>query len=156
MDDDTIPGENCIKNYIEQCKSKNAIIGGNGRIAQLNQNKLRYMKGTCGCSIRKDNILMDFVGHLWCFKKEWLYYMFSVPPYTYDTGEDMHLCFSCKLLGNINTYSGKQEKLKNSCDIANNRLADDKFSSYKTTSNKLRVEVENYWKQKGLRFITKN
>ena len=39
---------------------------------------------------------VDFVGHLWCFKKDWLYYMFSIKPFTFDTGEDMHLCFTSK------------------------------------------------------------
>ena len=34
----------------------------------------------------------------------WLYYMFSAKPYTYETGEDMHLCFTCKLYGNISCY----------------------------------------------------
>ena len=99
---------------------------------------------------------MDFVGHLWCFKKEWLYYMFSVPPLTYDTGEDMHLCFSCKLLGNIDSYSGKQSTRDDCCDIMNNQLADDNFSSFKTTPKQLRVDVEQYWMDKGLKFIEKN
>jgi hypothetical protein len=39
LDDDIIPGPNCLKNYMDQCINLNAIIGGNGRIGMNNPNK---------------------------------------------------------------------------------------------------------------------
>ena len=119
MDDDIIPGNNCIKNYVDECIKLNSIVGGNGRKGYTNNNKLKQPKE---CGIRKDSVLMDFVGHLWCFKKEWLYYMFGMEPYTYDTGEDMHLCFSSKILGNISSYCCKQPSTNDDCDTSNNSL----------------------------------
>jgi hypothetical protein len=153
LDDDIIPGNNCLKNYMEQCIELNAIIGGNGRIGINNKNSLTRSPDT---GIRNNYKLMDFVGHLWCFKKEWLYYMFSIQPFTYDTGEDMHLCFSSKILGNIKSYVGKQNKIEDSCDITNNKLASDEHSSFKITKNNVRSNVEKYFIEKyNLQLITK-
>ena len=39
LDDDIIPGVNCLKNYMDQCIETNGIIGGNGRIGMNNPNK---------------------------------------------------------------------------------------------------------------------
>ena len=122
----------------------NGIIGGNGRIGYNNKNILKRPGDTGN---RPESTLVDFVGHLWCFKKEWLHYMFSIKPYTYDTGEDMHFCYSSKILGNISSYVGKQ--IGNGLsDTTNNRLAGDEFASFKTTSSDLRKSVENYFIKK--------
>ena len=133
LDDDIIPGINCFKSYMNQCINLNSIIGGNGRIGKTNKNikKLKLLPDT---GIRNTNNLVDFVGHLWCFRKAWLYYMFSIEPYTYDTGEDMHLCFTSKLLGNISSYIAEQKNYDDMSDITNNKLADDQFSSFRTTN----------------------
>ncbi len=156
FDDDIIPGINCLQNYMNQCIELNAIIGGNGRIALNNKNKNNLVK-PIDVSIRSKNTLVDFVGHLWCFKKEWLHYMFSIEPFSYDTGEDMHLCFSSKLLGNINSYTGKQINENDFCDITNNRLADDEHSSFRKTKHELRSNVEKYFiKKYELKFIEEN
>lgn len=153
MDDDIIPGAKCIENYVTQCLDKNAIIGGNGRIGYNNTNSL---KNVCDVGIRQ-SLLMDFVGHMWCFKKEWLYYMFSSSPYTYDTGEDMHLCYSCKLYGNIDSYVAKHNTMDECSDIAMNNLAMDEFTSFNNKNiSQLRRNIENYWISKGLKLIEIN
>ena len=148
MDDDIIPGNNCIKNYIEECIKYNGIMGGNGRMGYNTTNPYNTankMGPFKEHGYRKETKLVDFVGHLWCFKKDWLYYMFSVKPFTFDTGEDMHLCYSCKCKGNVNTYICKQELEGDNCDIANGSLSCDKFASYLTMSRILRQNVENYF-----------
>lgn len=156
LDDDILPGNNCLKNYMEQCINLNAIIGGNGRFGMNNPNK-HNLKHYSDVGIRDTFSLVDFVGHLWCFKKEWLHYMFSIIPFTYDTGEDMHLCFSSKVLGNINSYIGKQCSQNDMSDITNNQLASDQYSSYKVTNPELRSNVEKYFIDNyNLQLITKN
>lgn len=156
MDDDIMPGPHCIRNYVNQCLEKNAIIGGNGRIGYANTNNLKKVNDV---GIRR-GLLMDFVGHLWCFKKDWLYYMFSTKPYTYDTGEDMHLCYSCKLFGNINSYVAQHNTIEECSDTTMNKLAADQFSSCNYHKNKhipeLRKNVEKSWINKGLKLIEKN
>ena len=168
MDDDILPGPNCIKNYVDQCIKKNGIIGGNGRIGLLSDKYCDKGKHYDGCNrfssslkhpidygLRK-GVQVDFVGHLWCFKKEWLHYMFAMKPYTYDTGEDMHFCFSCKLFGGIHSYVGEQNNTNDSCDIAMNKLAEDEHASWRTTKMSLRKAVEQYWIDKGLKYIDNN
>ena len=83
--------------------------------------------------------------------------MFAIKPFTYDTGEDMHLCFSSKVLGNVSAYVAKHSDLNDMSDIANNKLSTDEFSSYKLTSLELRGNVEKYFIENyNLEFITKN
>ena len=91
MDDDIIPGRNCFNNYLQQCKEYNAIIGGNGRIAF--NNNFKDLKYPQELGIRNKALKVDFVGHLWCVKQEFIRTMLSIKPFTYDTGEDMHICF---------------------------------------------------------------
>lgn len=79
--------------------------------------------------------------------------MFSTKPYTYDTGEDMHLCYSCKVFGNIPSYVAEHKNIDECSDITMNRLADDIVSSFKTTNPELRKAVESYWVNKGLKLI---
>ena len=145
MDDDIIPAKNCFKNYLEQCINLNGIIGGNGRpINRDNINVKRFNINYDETGIRPSK-KVDFVGHLWCFKKDWLYYMFSIKPYTFDTGEDIHLCLSCKVRGNIDSYISVHNSINDVCDITQNNLSCDEFSSYKYTSQELRKNIGKYF-----------
>ena len=157
FDDDLIPADNCLKNYMDQCIKLNGIIGGNGRVALNNKNdpgKLR--RKLVEVNVRQ-RALVDFVGHLWCFKKEWLHYMFSIEPFTYETGEDMHLCFTSKILGNIKSYQGEQLNENDVCDKTKNRLHKDEFATFLKTSNVLRRNVEKYFIEKfDIKFIDSN
>ena len=154
LDDDIIPAPLCFKSYLSQCISKNAIIGGNGRFGILSDYTTQLTQPP-DIGLRK-GLKVDFVGHLWCFKKDWLYYMFGTKPYTYDTGEDMHFCFSAKINGNIDSYVGEQLDVSTKSDLSNNRYASDQFASYRTTKKELRMAVEQYWLDKGLKFIESN
>ena len=145
MDDDIIPAKNCFKNYLEQCINLNGIIGGNGRpINRDNINFKRFNINYDETGIRPSK-KVDFVGHLWCFKKDWLYYMFSIKPFTFDTGEDMHLCFTSKILGNINSYVAEHKNYEDMCDITQNGLAGDEFASYRYIPNELRFSIPKYF-----------
>ena len=75
MDDDIIPGINCIKNYTDQCVKKNGIIGGNGRLGLLtNISNTNSLYNTIIPDVGpREGLLVDFVGHMWVFKKDWLY-----------------------------------------------------------------------------------
>ena len=153
LDDDIIPGNNCLKNYMEQCIDLNSIIGGNGRFG-INNTSVDKSKQPRDSVLTETSTLVDFVGHLWCFKKEWLHYMFSIKPFTYDTGEDMHLCFSSKVLGNIKSYIAKQSTPNDNCDITRNSLAGDEHASFRITNPELRKDVEKYFiKNYNLEFV---
>jgi hypothetical protein len=99
--------------------------------------------------------MVDFVGHMWVFKREWLKYMFREMPFTLETGEDMHFCLSSKLFGNISSYCCKQSTIDELSDTSHGILSTDRFSSYLSSDPMIRISIENYFKKLGLNFITK-
>lgn len=111
LDDDAIPGERWLENCYTQMQKKEGIYGTNG-ILLTGDDKYPLI----GCSNdkrvgwmnpNKETAMVDFVGHAWFFKTEWLTYMFDDicgirENYKY-VGEDMCLSYQCYLHG-INTY----------------------------------------------------
>jgi len=142
MDDDIIPARECFENYISESVRLNGITGGNGR---FNSDTKLVRKSVPDVGIRNESIEIDFVGHLWCFKKDWLYYMFAIKPCTYETGEDMHLCFTSKVLGRIKSYVCKQDTPSKLSDVTGNALAVDAHSSFITTGSPLRKSIQTYF-----------
>jgi len=156
MDDDIIPGRKCLENYINESYKLNSIILGNSRNGYFN--KSEHMRSIPDYGIRNISLLTMFGGHIWAFKKDWLHYMFTIKPFTYETAEDMHFSFSAKILGNISSYCGRQRNMDESCDITNNSLACDQFSSYTDeVTTPLRKNVEKYFMENfGLKHIEKH
>lgn len=155
MDDDIIPGKYCFEHYLSELDRLNSIIGGNGRIATINENFEKLIKPP-DVGIRPKTTKVDFVGHLWCFKQEWLKAMFITEPLTLETGEDMHFCFSAKLHFGIQSYVASQPKKSTLSDISHNYHGTDENASYKTTTNESRIDVEKYFASLGLKFIKEN
>jgi len=155
LDDDVIPEINFFHNIFKQCKKLNSIITGNGRIGYFNKNIDNLVKpNEYG---NKKNIKVDFGGHAWCFKKDWLHRAFSIKPYTHETGEDMHLCYSLKVLEGVSTYTYSSHKKTSDVDSTKNALAIDEFSSFKTTDVEKRKDIEKFFIENyGLELIRNN
>ena len=153
FDDDVIPGTRCLENYLAQAQAFNGIIGGNGRIGRTNPLKDELIQPT-DFGVRPHPTLVDFVGHVWVFKKARLHDMFSIPPVTFATGEDMHLCFASKLRSSTRAYVAAQATLEDSCDVRRNQYADDEIASFRHTPKTERERVEEYFGAQGLKFIT--
>lgn len=143
MDDDIIPGKNCMNNYLTQCRDLDAIIGGNGRKGF--HNKCTRFDQPPDVGLRPKELLVDYVGHLWCVKPKHIRFMTSIKPHTLDTGEDMHLCYSNKILGNVKCYAAKQANHEDCCDISYNKYAGDEHASFRHTAQELRISVEKYF-----------
>lgn len=155
MDDDIIPEKNFFKNIFKQTEQLNSIITGNGRLGYFNENKNKLNKPKEYGN--KKNYKVDFGGHAWCFKQDWLYDAFSIKPYTLETGEDMHLCYSLRVLKDINTYTYSSHRRNSDIDKMKNSLSDDEHSSYKITNTEERKKVENYFIENyGLKLIESN
>ena len=143
FDDDIIPGPKWLENCINLSKSKNCIVGANGRNYNSKSkkhvgigltNKFDYLDKPCK---------VDLVGHCWFFKKEWLKYMWRQIPFSYDNGEDIHFCFCAKLFGNIDSYVAGQSKtnLNTKADIKNDQYAQDNHASWKKSNHQ---KIRNY------------
>lgn len=155
LDDDIVPEKNFVKSIFKQCEKLNSIITGNGRIGYFNNNvEDLFQPKEFG---NKRNYKVDFGGHAWCFKKDWLFAAFSIKPHTLETGEDMHLCYSLKVLKNIETYTYSSHRRKSDVDITKNALASDQHASYKFTNIETRKNVEKYFIENyGLKLIESN
>lgn len=153
MDDDIVPGPRCFETYVEECLKRNAIMGGNGRIGQLNP-ALSVLEAPPDVGLRPVSVRVDFVGHMWVFKKTWLHCMFARPPATYDTGEDMHFCFSAQMYGGIPSYVCKQSNDDEMSDTSNNQYAADIHASFRSTSTDQRRSVEAHFIALGFKMIS--
>jgi glycosyltransferase involved in cell wall biosynthesis len=106
FDDDTIPGENWIKNCIETIEKKNGLIGTRGvRFAS----KEEYLVGEeFGWNNPNNEIKeVDIVGHSWFFRRDWLSYFWRELPKTnssFYVGEDIHFSYILQKYLKLNTY----------------------------------------------------
>lgn len=107
FDDDTIPGERWLENCFVNMMEQEGVYGTVGIVVQ------DYRKYPYGGFVRigwhnpyRKRALVDFVGHSWFFKKEWLEYMFDGTEKYQNykrAAEDMCLSFKAKQHG-IATY----------------------------------------------------
>ncbi len=108
FDDDTIPGKQWLENCMNEMEKREGIYGTIGVILT---DPSKYTQGghfRIGWARPNEQTQeVDFVGHSWFLKREWLEYMFSEMSryrsrYKY-AAEDMSLSFACQKHG-INTY----------------------------------------------------
>jgi len=93
LDDDTIPGQEYLKNVLECFNEKEGLYGTRGLIFKSEE---RYFSNyfDIGWASNNEKITeVDFVTHSWFFKKDWLEYFWNVknPPFNY--GEDMNFSY---------------------------------------------------------------
>ena len=102
FDDDTIPGSEWFENCLSTMKSHEGIMGSAGVI--LNGN--RYVQhDRCGWPTKNAEITeVDLVGHAWFFKREWLQYLWTEKPPTWDNGEDIQFSYAAQKYGGIKTF----------------------------------------------------
>lgn len=114
LDDDVIPSSN----WLEQCKTlseqKNVIIASAGRIIPKNDfypeelhNVPDYFVGDVNRNVPYNycasETKVDFGCNSWFLKSEWLKDFWRLPPYSFETGEDIHLSAACKIISNVST-----------------------------------------------------
>lgn len=103
FDDDTLPGSNWFKNCLDSMKIKEGIYGTVGCKMFGKESYLQHNR--YGWPAHNTEIVeVDFVGHAWFFKREWLYAMFKYPIKDLLGGEDMQLSFAAKKDLGIKTY----------------------------------------------------
>ncbi len=109
FDDDTIPGKRWLENCYLQMQKKEGIYGTNGiLLSNSNEYPLNNKDERIGwVNPNQNTVMVDFVGHSWFLKTEWLDYMLTKSQklqkkYKY-VGEDMYLSYQC-YLHNIGTY----------------------------------------------------
>ncbi len=146
MDDDILPGAKCFESYVRQAEETNGIIGGIGRFLDTSDKNHTAKMSDVG---KRNLTEVVWCCHLWLFRKKHLHNMFSIEPYTWDTGEDMHLCFTNKVRDNVPCYAAEQLTQEESSDIRNNQWSDDEFASFRTSSHRpLRNNIQKHFIEK--------
>ena len=127
IDDDVIPGPEWLENCVKKSSELNAIITCTGRI--IPKNNYRPEKIKIGFSYRhyigdskngklmnycEEDTIVDYGCNSYFFQSEWLSAYWSLWPATFLSGEDIHLCASCKIKLNVRTVVLKQTNAKNS------------------------------------------
>ena len=145
FDDDTIPNKKWLEHCRDLCFKNRCIVGANCR----NQNG--FGCGLCKGKFNPEPIRCDIVGPCWFFKTEWIHYMWKENPPTYDNGEDIHFCASCKIHGGIDSYLPSQtQDNPDAWGDTKSVLGIDEYATWrKTDHNDLRNDLYDYWIGKG-------
>lgn len=147
FDDDTMPKSKWLEKCRRSCEEKNAIIGRNGRnIRTLSRQEGPVPKGA--------DLKVDFVGHSWFFKREWIHHMWKEQASTFENGEDIHFCASAKINGDIDSYIAgsndpEEQAVQNGKDGS---YGNDEFAHYiknKKNHTPIRRQVWTHWLKKG-------
>ena len=102
FDDDMIPGKKWLENCIHTIEKVNGLIGAVGLLyikpdrPDISSYYEPYIRFGWIPNGHNDNpVKVDFVGHIWFFKREWLSYFWrELPDPKYFTcGEDMHFSY---------------------------------------------------------------
>lgn len=144
FDDDTIPNKKWLEHCIETIKNKNCIVGANAR--KYNDDSFDPFVGN------REPIKCDIVGHCWVFRTEWIHYMWREKPPTYENGEDIHFCSTCKIYGGIDCYYPAQKNEEtDTWGDTQRHLGADEFATWRNFTNhdSLRYSLYEYWFQKG-------
>lgn len=144
LDDDIIPADNWVEKCISTCEQYNAIVCSNGRlippgdytpeVSSDASYRMKYFIGDSpllnGFNVCPADTIIDFGCSSYFLRSAWLRHFWAIWPYTFDTGEDMHLSATAKLLGNVRTVVPAQTSPE---DTGNRKPAYscDEHASYK-------------------------
>ena len=105
FDDDIMPGsrwlENCLNSMME--KPGLYVATGNRLLPSEYEGQKRPWFGWRGLSERIEEV--DYGGHCWFMKSDWLRYFWAEPPVSLENAEDIQLSFAIQKHAGIRTYA---------------------------------------------------
>lgn len=145
FDDDMVPGEEWLANAIRCCQQHNCIAGANGRIFDGKSDW--YRVGDQGRVLADTPV--DFVGHCWVFRTEYLKAFFVERPHSFENGEDLHFSLSAKLNYGIDSYVVRQVNERTSA--AARDFGRDEHATHLVLPkhDAVRMEIFRYWTDRG-------
>lgn len=153
FDDDCIPGRRWLENCVRCVQEHNCIAGANGRV--VDTRTWRQRGSGAGQPVPQD-LEVDFVGHSWVFRREWLAHLWNHPTPTFNTGEDIHLAAACKLSAGIRCFVPRQpEGQPEWMGDTQNWLGTDAVATYRTDPQHItsRKDLIKHWVGRGWRLL---
>lgn len=152
FDDDTVPGEKWFENCLNTMKTHEGIMGTAGIF--LNTTEYRIHRKIGWASPNQEIEEVDFVGHGWFFKREWLKYFWMENPPTWENAEDLHFSYTAQKYGNVKTFVPihPHDDIEQWGSIAGLRLGNDKYASYRKNNHldlrnfAISESIKNGWK----------
>lgn len=142
LDDDIVPESRWVENCYRLLQEKNCVVCANGRGFKNDQ-------GFGDSGEVGDDTQTAFGGHSWFFRKEWLKYMWEFPPISYETGEDITFCASCKIVGGIETWVPRQSLSDQTSAHMNNFSGDENASWRSSNWGEKRLEICDHFLKLG-------
>ena len=103
FDDDTIPGPRWFANCLSTMKESEGILGTAG--IRFTSRDYDQECGVHGWSRPSNHtVAVDFVGHAWFLRRDWLKAFWREDLATWDTAEDMHLSFAAQKHLGLETF----------------------------------------------------
>jgi len=102
FDDDTIPGNRWFENCLNTMKTHEGMLGTHG-LTQVDEHSWS-VKRSGWPSKNEDVERVDYVGHCWFFKREWLQYLWKEKPPMWGNGEDMNFSYAIQRYAGLQTY----------------------------------------------------
>jgi hypothetical protein len=145
-DDDTVPGSKWHENCLNTMSEKEGILGTAGYVQTGAAAMQYYRHGWPSQNLETERV--DYVGHAWFFKREWLSYLWREKPPTWDNGEDMHFSYTSQKYGNIQTYCPPHPE--NDKEMHGSLLGYELGVDSKATSNNEAVSHEVFFSQRDM------
>ncbi len=104
FDDDIMPGPRWLENCLASMKEKEGLYVGTGNRLLPNEfeGQKRPWFGWRGPSDQIEEV--DYGGHCWFMKSDWLRYFWAEPPVSLENAEDIQLSFALQKQAGIHTY----------------------------------------------------
>ena len=150
VDDDTLPNPKWLEKCVSLCEKENCIVGGNGRIISCD---FKTHDEICVDDPMLD-VEVDYVGHCWFFRTEWIREFWKFPQPTFETGEDISFCASLKISKGIRSFVSSKAISDEIGDSDRRKYGTDINSSYTNVSGQIRKDIIiPHWKNLGWKLI---
>lgn len=128
-DDDQLPEKTWLEKNIQfSIQHSNALTGGNARNFKKIRSDGQIEQAASESSHPTPEGYVDFVGHVWTLRREYIRFFLADIQYTYYTGEDIQLSFSLQKRNIPSFFAGRSYNMHN----PDTRHSSDKDATFRT------------------------
>ena len=147
LDDDTIPGQEYLKNVLECFNENEGLYGTCGYLFNSNKKYENNYTRIGWPNPNEELKNVDYVVHNWFFKKDWLEYFWNVESVPFNYGEDMNFSYQLQKY-NIKTFVPPHplNEIEKWGSIKGYEYGDDMVSLWVSNPDSFKSNMFNYFK----------